>query len=256
MSSNTDITQYYEDLASNYDSRFNNQRLDYMRYAENKAILDNLKTGLILDIGCGTGEQTLLLANNGYTVIGIDISMEMIKKANDRIHQAKLDDKISLLVASAQALPFRDESVDGLISIFGVYSHVPMIDQAFEEISRVVRTGSKSIITVVNRWNITWWTRTFFRGKVNWLLHALKNKEYTVNGLWTYYFSKGELTNLLQSAGFKVRIGSLLILLYPHNNKKLRFYEKMFIRFEEKARWIYPFNGFGYYHLAIFKKND
>ncbi|MEA3294297.1 MAG: class I SAM-dependent methyltransferase [Euryarchaeota archaeon] len=254
MSSNTGITQYYEDLANEYDNRFNNQRLDYMRSVENKALLENLKRGLILDIGCGTGEQTILLAKNGYTVIGMDISVEMIKIANDRINKAKLDDKISLLVASAEALPFREDSVDGLISIFGVYSHVPTIDQAFGEIFRVVRPGSQSIITVVNRWNITWWTRTFCRGKINWLLHALKNKEYIVNGLWTYYFSKSELTNMLRSVGFKVRIGSLLILLYPHNNKNLRFYEKMFIRFEDKARWIYPFNGFGYYHLAIFKK--
>jgi len=254
MSSNTGITQYYEDLANEYDNRFNNQRLDYMRSVENKALLENLKRGLILDIGCGTGEQTILLAKNGYTVIGMDISMEMIKIANDRINKDNLGDKISLLVASAEALPFREDSVDGLISIFGVYSHVPTIDQAFGEIFRVVRPGSQSIITVVNRWNITWWTRTFCRGKINWLLHALKNKEYIVNGLWTYYFSKSELTNMLRSAGFKVRIGSLLILLYPHNNKNLRFYEKIFIRFEDKARWIYPFNGFGYYHLAIFKK--
>jgi len=254
MSSNTGITQYYEDLANDYDNRFNNQRLDYMRSVENKALFENLKRGLILDIGCGTGEQTLLLAKKGYTVIGMDISMEMIKIANDRINKDKLDDKISLLVASAEALPFRDDTIDGLISIFGVYSHVPTIDQAFGEIFRVVRPGSQSIITVVNRWNITWWTRTFCRAKISWLLHALKNKDYIVNGLWTYYFSKSELTKMLRSAGFKVRIGSLLILLYPHNNKNLRFYEKMFIRFEDKARWIYPFNSFGYYHLAIFKK--
>jgi 2-polyprenyl-3-methyl-5-hydroxy-6-metoxy-1,4-benzoquinol methylase len=93
MSSNTGITQYYEDLANEYDNRFNNQRLDYMRSVENKALLENLKRGLILDIGCGTGEQTILLAKNGYTVIGMDISMEMIKIANDRINKAKLDDK-------------------------------------------------------------------------------------------------------------------------------------------------------------------
>jgi ubiquinone/menaquinone biosynthesis C-methylase UbiE len=256
MSVRTNIVQYYEELATDYDHRFNNPRLDYMRSVENRVLLDCLKPGTILDVGCGTGEQTIFLARKGFQVIGMDISKEMIRIADERINEAKLNDNIFLIIASAEALPLKDSSVDGLISIFGVYSHVPDVNEAFREIHRVLKTDSKSIITVINRWNLTWWIKSLISGKVCWMWQALRNKEYTLKGLWTYYFSKSELTKMLSTIGFKVRIGSLLLLLYPHDNRKLSFYEKYFIRFEEMVRWRYPFNHLGYYHLVVSEKKN
>ena len=62
MSKRASILQFYEDLARDYDCRFNNPRLNYMRYVEKMVLLESLKPGMILDIGCGTGEQSLFLA--------------------------------------------------------------------------------------------------------------------------------------------------------------------------------------------------
>ncbi len=178
-------------------------------------LLDSLQPGMILDIGCGTGEQSLFLAKKGYRVLGMDISKEIIKSAGDRIKEAELKDKVSFIIASAEALPFRDKSFDGLISIFGVFSHVPKASHAFQEMHRVLKNGSRAVITVVNRWNLTWWIKALFSGRMNWLIYALKNKEYIVDGLWTYYFSKSELKKMFREIGFKVRIGSILLLIYP-----------------------------------------
>jgi len=46
---------------------------------------------------------------------------------------------------------------------------------------------------VVNRWNLTWWINAFIRCKGSWIISSLKSKEYVVNGLWTYYFSRREI---------------------------------------------------------------
>jgi ubiquinone/menaquinone biosynthesis C-methylase UbiE len=254
MSIRASIVRYYEGIAQDYDHRFSNPRLDYMRSVEKKVLLDSLKPGIILDIGCGTGEHTLFLGKKGYRVLGMDISNEMIKIAGDRIKEAELKDKVSLIIASAEALPFRDKSFDGLISTFGVFSHIPWASHAFQEIHRVLKNGSRAIITVVNRWNLTWWIKTLFSGRMNWLIYALKSKEYIVDGLWTYYFSKSELKKMLREIGFKVRIGSILLLIYPHNRSRLIFCEKLFIRFEESVRWSRPFNSFGYYLLVRLEK--
>lgn len=132
MSKRASILRFYEDLAKDYDCRFNNPRLNYMRYVEKMVLLESLKPGLILDIGCGTGEQSLFLAKRGFQVVGVDISREMLIRANESAKE-KLKDNLSLVIASAEALPFRDKSFDGLISIFGVFNHIPRAEHAFRE---------------------------------------------------------------------------------------------------------------------------
>jgi len=254
MSKRASILRFYEDLARDYDRRFNNPRLNYMRNVEKKIILESLKPGLILDIGCGTGEQSLFLAKRGYQVVGVDISREMLARANESAKDAKLQDNLSLVIASAEALPFRDKSFEGLISIFGVFNHIPRAEHAFRETHRVLKRGGRAIFTVVNRWNLTWWVNALLKFKVSWLISSLRSKEYTVNGLWTYYFSRNDLKKMLGSMGYGVKIGCMLLFIYPFTARNLLFYEKSFIIFEDAARWKSPFNGLGYYLLVRLEK--
>ncbi|MDL5504043.1 MAG: hypothetical protein QSU88_12605, partial [Candidatus Methanoperedens sp.] len=81
-------------------------------------------------------------------------------------------------------------------------NHIPKVDSAFRETFRVLKTGGKAIFTVVNRWNLTWWVNAFIRCKGNWIISSLRSKEYVVNELWTYYFSRGDLIKKLKDAGF------------------------------------------------------
>ncbi len=254
MSKRASIIRFYEDLAGDYDCRFNNPRLNYMRSVEKLFLLETLKSGMILDIGCGTGEQSLFLAKKGYHVLGVDISREMLTKANQSAKEGMLKDKLSLVIASAEALPFRDKSFDGLISIFGVFNHIPGVHHAFQETYRVLKNGGVAVFTVVNRWNLTWWIYALLRLKFRWLISSLRSKEYTVNGLWTYYFSRNDLKNILKKIGFKVKIGSMLIFIYPFTTRNLIFYEKLFIVLEDALRWKSPFNSLGYYLLVSLEK--
>jgi ubiquinone/menaquinone biosynthesis C-methylase UbiE len=254
MSKRASILRFYEDLARDYDCRFNNPRLNYMRSVEKMVLLESLKPGIILDIGCGTGEQSLFLAKRGYQVIGVDISREMLLRASESAKEGKLKDNLSLVLASAEALPFRDKSFEGLISIFGVFNHIPGAEIAFQETHRVLKSGASAIFTVVNRWNLTWWINALLKLKISWLISSLKSKEYTVNGLWTYYFSKKDLKKSLGTIGYKVKIGSLLLFVYPFTTRNLFFYEKLFIIFEDAVRWKSPFNGLGYYLLVRLEK--
>jgi ubiquinone/menaquinone biosynthesis C-methylase UbiE len=93
----------------------------------------------ILDIGSGTGEDTLLLAREfpRASVRGIDISGEMVRSAQGKIGLDP-EGRVAFRVADAASLPYGDESFDLVAQL-----NMPPF---FREIARVLRPGGSVII--------------------------------------------------------------------------------------------------------------
>jgi ubiquinone/menaquinone biosynthesis C-methylase UbiE len=72
-----------------------------------------LNKGRVLDIGCGTGENALYLAENGFSVIGVDLSSRAIAAARAKIAERKLD--VDFRAGNALALDFKDSAFDNVI---------------------------------------------------------------------------------------------------------------------------------------------
>jgi demethylmenaquinone methyltransferase / 2-methoxy-6-polyprenyl-1,4-benzoquinol methylase len=93
-------------------------------------------SGPVLDLGCGTGDLGLLLAESG-TVIGVDLSHAMLLEA-----RRKSGDRIRLVEGSAFALPFADAGFDAAVSGF-VLRNLEDLPAAFAELARVVAPGGQ-----------------------------------------------------------------------------------------------------------------
>lgn len=72
-----------------------------------------LNKGKALDIGCGTGENALYLAENGFSVIGVDLSSRAIAAARAKATQRKL--KVEFRSGNALSLDFKDNFFDDAI---------------------------------------------------------------------------------------------------------------------------------------------
>ncbi len=75
----------------------------------------------ILDLGCGWGRITCDLATNGFSVVGVDLSENLITYA--RAYAAELGLKIRFEIGSMVNIPFPDESFDKVI-VSGVHSTI------------------------------------------------------------------------------------------------------------------------------------
>jgi ubiquinone/menaquinone biosynthesis C-methylase UbiE len=77
----------------------------------NKCKID--KTKNILDIACGKGTTSILIAKRfGCRVVGVDISHELIKEAKKLANRNRVDHLIDFHVADATKLPFNDNEFD------------------------------------------------------------------------------------------------------------------------------------------------
>jgi ubiquinone/menaquinone biosynthesis C-methylase UbiE len=108
----------------------------------------------VLDVGCGDGALLSAFSQNGAArIVGCDIDPQMIARASAK---AKRDQAaIDYVIASAECLPFRDESFD-LVSIITVLAFVPNPDLALREIARVLKPHGRLIIGDLAKWSL--WT--------------------------------------------------------------------------------------------------
>lgn len=91
-----------------------------------------------LDIGCGEGHNTRLLAQRGARVTAVDISENFIRYAREAEQREPLG--IEYRVASAVALPFADATFDFAIATMS-FMDVPEHEQALAEAARVIKPG-------------------------------------------------------------------------------------------------------------------
>ena len=87
----------YQDFASVYDRLM--MEVDYQAWAKSlqkRLEIYGIKDGLLLDLGCGTGSMTLLLAQAGYDMIGIDNSSDMLEVARQKAFLAGCQDILFL----------------------------------------------------------------------------------------------------------------------------------------------------------------
>lgn len=99
-------------------------------------------SGNVLEVAAGTGKN-LKHYPPDCSIVGVDISAEMLKVA--RNGAAKVDVRVTFLVADAEALPFREHSFDTVVSSLSTCTF-PNPVTALEEMRRVCRPEGRVLL--------------------------------------------------------------------------------------------------------------
>lgn len=82
------------------------------------------KAQFILELGCGTGNHAILLAKEGYSIHGIDLSEEMLQQARDRLSQFDPDLASKIKISQGDIRQTRlNQKFDVVLSLFHVISY-------------------------------------------------------------------------------------------------------------------------------------
>lgn len=116
--------------------RYNN----VIRLLEQKVgLLDGVK---VLDVGCGDGVLSYLIAKKNAAVSGLDYSEIAIEFAKEKIKEYSIDFKRG----SAYELPFEDDCFDAVVSS-DVIEHLEDVPRYLSEIRRVLKDGGVAVIS-------------------------------------------------------------------------------------------------------------
>jgi len=103
-----------------------------------------LAPGRVLEVGVGTG-IALPYYKADHRIVGIDLSPDMLARAEKRVTEQKLRNVEALAEMDATRLAFPDASFDTAVAMF-VMTVVPDAPKALAEMVRVVRPGGRIVI--------------------------------------------------------------------------------------------------------------
>lgn len=131
----SEIADLYDRWSVTYDTDENRTR--DLAGQVLRAELPELTAGDVVELGCGTGRNTVWLAERARSVTGVDFSPAMLEKARRKIS----DDRVRFVQHDIRtALPFEPESTDLVVGTL-VLEHIRNMAVVFAECARVLRRG-------------------------------------------------------------------------------------------------------------------
>jgi ubiquinone/menaquinone biosynthesis C-methylase UbiE len=144
------IAKWYDALSRNYDELYGEEQ--NKKYAKVLQLLGNREFKIFVDVGCGTGKLLGVISPRSQVGLGIDLSLQMLKRAKQRT----ADTGIQLVRADASHLPLHDHIADAVTSVSMTESG-PVLEQHFNELSRITTKDATLIMTIFDDKNRTSW---------------------------------------------------------------------------------------------------
>ncbi len=200
-------------IADDYDSYFTDKQL----FALDQQWLQRYfpPRGTVMDLGCGTGRAMLPLVRKGMHGVAIDLSAHMLRVVSEKARAEQLP--VQCVRANLVELDcFADRSVDCAMCLFSTLGMIRGQQQRarmLHHVGRILRPRGKFVLQVHNYWvhlfdpEGPWWmlrnaTRRLVKRDVE-----IGDKFFPYRGIprmFLHTFSRRELSQLLDSAGFEI----------------------------------------------------
>lgn len=158
--------RHFGHLAPHYDHRHRHYNQQTLSRAVDTLALP--QGGRLLDVGCGTGEFERLVQSRHpqATLVGVDVTPEMIAQAREKFRDAP---RVTFHVAEAEAVPFEAASFDAVVSC-NMLHHVRAVEAALREWARVLRPGGQLVLVD--------WSRDFYHARLAHYYLRLVKRSY------------------------------------------------------------------------------
>jgi ubiquinone/menaquinone biosynthesis C-methylase UbiE len=133
--------RWFDRRAGSYESGATSRWRDPVQRAS-LAALEIKSQDRLLDVGCGTGAASRAAATTAESVVGVDLSPEMIRQAIDL---ADGIENVRFEVADSEQLPFGDGEVTTVLCS-NSFHHYPNPVLAVREMARVLAAGGRLVI--------------------------------------------------------------------------------------------------------------
>lgn len=210
LSKKDQVARMFDTISENYDglNRIISFGIDVQWRKKVTNLVSAVKPKIILDIATGTGDLAIMMSDiNADKIIGLDISAGMLRVGNKKIADKQLSDKIEMILADSENIPFQDNSFDAITVAFGI-RNFETLEKGLSEILRVLKSNGLFIILETSNPTKSPYKQgyVFYTKKILPLIGRLFSKDKVAYGYLSEsasVFPFGEdLNNILRKIGF------------------------------------------------------
>jgi deazaflavin-dependent oxidoreductase (nitroreductase family) len=218
---------------------------------------------VVLEIGCGTGTETLELARHGVSVVACDISGKMLEVLARKAQREGLQDRVFTLHCRADTLTKGIRSLgfvkfDGAYSTYGAINTEPRLDSLLRDLHDLLKEDGILVLGVWNKYCLYETLGYLFRSKPGLALARLRNPVPLGKSRFCVASNAYSIASLGKHSDPFFRLRSVLgvVVVLPPSN---------LTRYLPRGRWLtffkrldlqlgrtFPFNRLGDHFLAVY----
>ena len=204
------VAKMFDTISGNYDglNRVISFGIDIKWRKKVLQLVSDKNPKTVLDIATGTGDLAILMtATSAERIVGLDISAGMLDVGRKKIEAKKLSDKIEMILADSENMPFENDTFDAITVAFGV-RNFETLEKGLAEILRVLKPNGIFVILETSVPEKTPYKQgyTFYSKNILPLIGKLFSKDdsaYQYLSESASVFPYGEvLNNILRKIGF------------------------------------------------------
>lgn len=250
----SDLEAAFDGVALTYDRHILGNPMNVWLRDRSVDLMSNLfKPGeTIVEVGCGTGTETLRLASMGIRVVATDISQRMIDVLMKKAKARGLENNVIPMHCRAHQLKeglarVGYSRVDGAYSTYGAVNTEPRLGETMSSLHELIRPGGKLVLGVWNKFCLYEIIGYSMRMRPSMIVARLRNPVPVGKSRFcvtTNAFSVCDLSRQIHDWFGLEYVRGVCILLPPSNltrylpkGRLLQFFKELDVSLQSKSPW-------------------
>jgi deazaflavin-dependent oxidoreductase (nitroreductase family) len=262
-----DLEAAFDSVAENYDHHiFDNPINTWLRNVSIGTMTDIFKPNqTVVEVGCGTGTETLSLARSGVKIIATDISQKMLEVLSRKAKDAGLSDRVipihcRPIELKEQITKLGIDRVDGAYSTYGAINTEPNLSCMIDNFYEILKKDAYLLLGVWNKFCLYEMVGYLLRLNPTLAFARLRNPVPVGKSRFcvaSNAFTVGELNKLLTHEFKLVRVNGVVVALPPSNLTKYLPRGRSFNLMKTIDLNLgsgFPLNRLGDHFLALYRR--
>lgn len=240
-----------------------NTIIGYKRWRVRSHALNHLpEQGNILELNCGTGEDALFFAQNGFNVHGTDLSTGMLEQFEQKT--IAYSDKVSFEQCSFTELKKLQNKgpYDMIFSNFGGLNCTGELDKVLASLDELLKPGGVATLVIISKFCL-WETFLIFKGKFKTAFRRFfsnNGRKARVEGEYftCWYYNPNYVVDKLGASFEVLNIEGLCTIVPPsyieNFAEKHSAVYRFLVKLENRMKSSWPWRYWGDYYIISLKK--